>query len=195
MERIGSASISLPMLVRNRSDQTAASSSSDEVWTGRPSPRWATAACPSKVTATVRSATEEASTLTGTWLETPPSTSRRPLSAIGGNTPGIAIEARSAGSIGPELNHTSRRAHRSVATAVKGIGRSSIRCTPMISLTRDRTRSILIGLGPETLGPSSLSTSLRRRSSNTHSVNSGKWPEANRAPTTAPIEVPATRTT
>ena len=49
-------------------------------------------------------------------------------------TPGIAIEARTAESSGPRWNQTSRRARRSVATAVNGIGRSSISWSPTSSL-------------------------------------------------------------
>ena len=63
------------------------------------------------------------------------------------------------------------------------------------ALRRNALRSILTALGPVKFGSSSLMTSLRLRRLCTHSLYSGRCPDANRAPTTAPMEVPAICTT
>ncbi len=73
---------------------------------------------PDSATARVKSASAESTASIGTGLSTPPSTSSRPFTMIGVIAPGMATEARIATSTGPEVNHTSRRAPRSVATAV-----------------------------------------------------------------------------
>jgi hypothetical protein len=73
---------------------------------------------PESDTATTRSASTAVTASTGTGLSNPPSASRRPFTMMGAITPGIATEARIATSTGPEVNHTSRRAPRSVAIAV-----------------------------------------------------------------------------
>ena len=57
---------------------------------------------------------------------------------------GIAIDARSAASTGPSWNHTSRCAIRSVATAVNGMGRSSMRAPASRSRTTAMTFSALM---------------------------------------------------
>jgi hypothetical protein len=54
---------------------------------------------------------------TGTGLTRPPSTSSSPSRSTGANTPGMAIEARTASSTWPSRSHTSRPEPSSVATA------------------------------------------------------------------------------
>ena len=130
----------------------------------------------------------------GTGFITPPSTSSRPLTMIGVTTPGIATDARIATSTGPEVNHTSRCAPTSAATAVNGIGNSSIRAPSSISLTRPITRSSLSRPGPGRTGSRSRRTS-RCDSVSTQSAYSSSLPAAYSPPITAPMDVPATATT
>ncbi len=54
---------------------------------------------------------------TGTGLTRPPSTSRRPSRITGANTPGMAMEARTASITLPSRSQTSRPVSISVATA------------------------------------------------------------------------------
>ena len=75
-------------------------------------------------------------TLTGTLLETPPSTSKRPSCSIGGNRAGTAILATMAEARLPRSSTTAMPVSRSVATARNGIARSSKSSTFEISLTR-----------------------------------------------------------
>jgi len=82
---------------------------------------------------------------------------------------GIAIEARMATSTGPLVNQTSRRLPRSVATAVYGIGRSSISAPSSISVILARTRSNRNAPGADRAGSSRRSRS-RWVSPNTQSV-------------------------
>ena len=82
------------------------------------------------LTASTMSALTETVGMIGSGFSSPPSTSTWPLSWTGVMMPGTAIEARIARSSGPLWNHTSRWRLRSVATAVNGIGRSSIRISP-----------------------------------------------------------------
>ena len=138
----------------------------------------------------VKSASTAATASTGTGLSTPPSTSSRPFTMIGVITPGIATEARIATSTGPEVNQTSRRAPRSVATAVNGIGSSSMRAPSRISPIRASTRSSLIAPAPNGVASISRSTSRALRLV-TQSVYCSSLPLASRPPIRAPIEVPA----
>jgi len=100
------------------------------------------------------------------------------------------MDARIAASTGPRCNHTSRRLEMSAATAVNGIGRSSMRTPPRISLTLPTTRSALMAPGREMAG------SRRRRTSRwvrleAQSLNSSSLPAASSPPMSAPIDVPA----
>ena len=73
---------------------------------------------PDNEMARVKSAGTAATASTGNGFSKPPSASSRPLTMIGAIAPGIATEALIATSTGPAVNQTSRRAPRSVATAV-----------------------------------------------------------------------------
>jgi len=57
--------------------------------------------------------------LTGTGLDSPPSTYSRPLMVIGWNTPGTLLEARTAMPVLPVRNTTDSPVRRSVATTPK----------------------------------------------------------------------------
>src|SRR5450759_5392058 len=103
------------------------------------SPTW-WAFSPLRLMASVKSASTPMTGSIGTGLSTPPSTSRRPFTMIGVIIAGIAIDALIAVSSGPLVNHTSRRAPRSLATAVYGIGRSSIITPSRYSVLRPSTR-------------------------------------------------------
>ena len=142
----------------------------------------------------VRSDSAEAVGSIGTGFIRPPSASNRPFMSTGVMTPGIATEARTAESNGPRWNQTSRRARRSVATAVNDIGRSSISCWPISSSTSAKIRLAAIAPPADHFGSSSrrISRCLRLR---THSVNSARPPAAYSPPIKAPIEEPATATT
>jgi len=80
-------------------------------------PKW-WAFSPLRLMASVKSASTPMTGSIGTGLSTPPSTSRRPFTMIGVIIAGIAIDALIAVSSGPLVNQTSRRAPRSLATAV-----------------------------------------------------------------------------
>ena len=123
----------------------------------------------------------------------PPSASSRPLSITGTMKLGRAADARIATSTGPCWNHTSLPVSRSVATAVKGTGRSSIRTPANSSRTRAMTLSPRISPGTCSDGSSSRSTS-RWVSEPTHSAYGASLPAACSPPTSAPMDVPATAT-
>jgi hypothetical protein len=61
--------------------------------------------------------------------------------------PGSAADARTAALTGPSWNHRSSPVMSSVATAVNGTGRSSIRASPRISLTRAKIFSARMAPG------------------------------------------------
>ncbi len=109
-------------------------------------------------------------------------------------TPGIAIEARTADTSGPRWNQTSRRAWRSVATAVKGIGRSSMSRSPAIRSTSAKIRPAPIAPPDDHFGSSRRTTPLEVRE-RAHAVYSSSTPAAYRPPTRAPIDEPAMATT
>ena len=123
----------------------------------------------------------------------PPSASSRPLSMTGVMKLGRAIEARIATSTGPRWNHTSLREIRSVATAVKGTGSSSITAPSSSSLTWAITLPPRIRPGARREGSRRRRT-LRWVSELTHSAYSSSRPAACSPPTSAPIDVPATPT-
>ena len=105
--------------------------------------------CPAwRLTATVRSDITAAVGSMGTGFIRPPSTSSRPSTTIGVTRLGIATEARTAVATGPRWNHTSRRALRSVATAVNGMAQSSMSAPPRMSPTRLKMRSARIAPPP-----------------------------------------------
>ena len=88
--------------------------------------RWRVTSSQFRSTAITMSAPSARHSDTGTGLTRPPSTSRRPWCTAGVNTPGSAIEARTAPITGPERSHTSRPLARSVATQPKVLGRCSM---------------------------------------------------------------------
>ena len=69
-------------------------------------------------------------TSTGTLFTRPPSPSTRPSISVGENTPGTLMLERSASAKSPSERITGWPLSMSVATARKGIGNSSKRCTP-----------------------------------------------------------------
>ncbi len=142
MARTRSDSRTSAVLRRSLVVQSSRAPGSDEVRSGVEVPLGLR--IPDRETAMVRSALAAAVGSIGTGLMRPPSTSRRPLMLIGVITPGMAIEARIACTTGPRWNHTSRRALRSVATAVYGTGRSSMATPSRISPTLAMMRSARI---------------------------------------------------
>ena len=149
---------------------------------------------PVRDTASSRSLSTGASGSSGTGLVTPPSMISRPPTSAGVTTLGIANEARTATSAGPLLNHTSRRALRSVPTAVNGSCMSSIRMSSSISPITDMILLARIAPPPAKDGSSSRRTS-RWDSPRTHSSKLSSLPDAYSDPTTAPIDAPETPTT
>ncbi len=145
---------------------------------------------PDSETARVKSAWTPVVGSTGTGLRRPPSARSRPFSITGVMMLGIAIEARMAASTGPRCSQTSRRLEMSAATAVNGIGRSSMRAPLRISLTLPTTRSALMAPGSEIAGSSRRRTSRWVRS-RAQSLNSGSFPAASSPPMSAPMDVPA----
>src|SRR5699024_9166994 len=97
-------------------------------------------------------------------------------------------------STGPRVNQTSLRARMSVATAVYGMGRSSIRTSSSIAPITPMIRLARIAPPPAKETSSSRRTS-RWDSPRTHASNSSSLPAASSAPTIAPIEAPETPTT
>jgi len=129
----------------------------------------------------------------GRGLSRPPSTSTRPSTTAGVNRPGIAKEARIAGMRGPRWNHTSRRAARSVATAVKGIGSDSMSTSPTMSSRAAISFSAVAAPPPAQVGSASRTTRRPVRVE-AQAANSVSLPAATRPPMTAPIDVPETAT-
>jgi len=92
-------------------------------------------------------------------------------------TDGIAMDARIATSSGPVWNQISRCASKSVATAVYGMARSSMRTLPMMRSSRLITRSSLIRPGAFREGRAIIKTSVRD-SRKAVSVSSWRRPAA-----------------
>ena len=189
--RVSSRSRTWEALRRNRSAHSSDGRTADVSWAGTlPSPD----CCPpDRETATVTSARVATVAAMGTGFMIPPSASSRPLSMTGVMMLGRAIDARTATSTGPSWNQTSLRASRSVATAVKGMGRSSMSRPASSSRTFAMIFSARITPGAEGDGSSSRSTSRWLRPS-THCAYASSCPAAWRPPTSAPIELPATVT-
>ncbi|SKU13506.1 Uncharacterised protein [Mycobacteroides abscessus subsp. abscessus] len=103
--------------------------------------------------------------------------------------PGIAIDARMAEASEPFCSHTDLPAIKSVATAVNGIGRSSIATSPSSSRTTSRIFSARKKPGLVQVGSNSLSTA-RWVKDVAHKANSSSAPAASRPPTNAPIDDP-----
>lgn len=99
--------------------------------------------------------------------------------------PGNAIEARIAMSRRPRWSHTSRREIRSVATAVNGTPRPSIRSSPTSSWTCASTFSARIAPGAPKETSSIRRTSARVRP-RAQASNSTSLPAAQTPPTNAP---------
>lgn len=104
------------------------------------------------------------------------------------------MDARIAAVSGPRWNHTSRRVVRSAATAVNGIGSSSICSSPRMPSIFSITR--LPRTAPGSVKPAgSISRSTPRWVRvRTQVANSSSRPAATSPPTSAPIDVPATAT-
>src|SRR4030067_596376 len=129
------------------------------------------------LTTTVRSVRSRRVGAIGIGLTRPPSTSCRPSIVWGVKMVGIAIEARIASNRGPRDNQTSFPFWISVATAVKGTGRSSMLRSPINSMSTSITRSPLNSpvLPKER---SSRRITSRRRRARTQRVNTSSLPAA-----------------
>ncbi len=106
---------------------------------------------------------------TGTGLTMAPSSSIRPPRSNGVNTSGVAIDARMASNRSPSRSHTSAPDSRSVAMAVKVIGRSSMAQSPISERSTLMMRSPLKMPGRPMAGSSSRNTCMRS-SASTHSA-------------------------
>jgi len=94
-----------------------------------------------RLTAMIMSQCADTTGTMGRGLSRPPSTSMRLPCITGVNRLGMAAEARIASSRLPSWNQISCWLVRSVATAVKGIGRSSMQILPTMSRIRPNTFS------------------------------------------------------
>ncbi len=121
----------------------------------------------------------------------PPSRSQRPSTLTGLRMPGSAIDARTALRIEPVCSQISRPVARSLAMAVNGFGKVS-----MGASSRSVLRKLTMRLPSMRPPPARLTSSkpaiLRQLRLRAHSSSASSLPAIYAAPTSAPMEQPAT---
>ena len=146
-------------------------------------------------TAITTSAPIARQTETGTGSTSCPSTSTRPSRSTGRNTPGMDIDARTAESRSPSRKTTFSPELRSVATAAKGMFRSSnLFATIKSASSRSTWRPVVMALAVRRVSNISFGNFFQSGSAH-HASARSTVPAAINAPAIAPIDVPATQWT
>ena len=145
-------------------------------------------------TATTRCGPAKRVAVIGNGASRPPSTKSILPMLSGVKMPGMANEARRASHMSPWRNQTSRWLFRSTATAVKSIGSSSMRGSPITS-RRARTNRLPVNIAGRLMPGSSSRNIWLRLVAHIQSLSSVNLPAAKHPPTKAPQDVPATAVT